>query len=43
MENTFIEAGVEGGNRGFLEGKLVKGLTTEMSISKITNKKRNAS
>jgi hypothetical protein len=33
------EQGERGGARGFLEGKLGKGITSEMQIKKISNKK----
>jgi hypothetical protein len=37
--NTLIEAGEGKGDRVFVEGKLGRGITFEMSINKITNKK----
>jgi hypothetical protein len=37
--STFIEAGGGGEDRGFVEGELGRGITFEMSINKITNKK----
>jgi len=37
-ESTLIEAGGGEGDRGFVDGKLGRGITCEMSINKITKK-----
>ena len=40
MSGWVGEQGEEGEDRGFLEGKLGKGITFEMLIEKIPNKKK---